>query len=113
MYIMTCTNFAHLREMSLSRVASFCQSSGNVLLSRVHQPIQINPKRRIAPCYNCTPKHRRIRGGGLGVQPPRIFQIAMFGQKKKNHVIFGQNHLIFLQAMDKIFGQLISAPPPP
>ena len=27
--------------------------------------------------------------------------------------IFGQNHLIFGQAMDKIFGQLTSAPPPP
>ena len=39
-------------------------------------------------------------GGGGGVQPPIIFQIA----------IFGQNHLIFGQAMDKIFGQLTSAP---
>ena len=45
-------------------------------------------------------------GGGGGCSPPRIFQIAIFGQKK----IFGQNHLIFGQAMDKIFGQLTSAP---
>ena len=50
----------------------------------------------------------RRGGGGGSPPPPRIFQIAIFGQK--NHVIFGQNHLIFGQAMDKIFGQLTSAP---
>ena len=56
--------------------------------------------------------HRRTRrgGGGGAAAPPRIFQIAIFGEKQ-NHVIFGQNHLIFGQAMEKIFGQLISAPP--
>ena len=46
--------------------------------------------------------------GGGGCTPPRIFKIAIFGAK--NHVIFGQNHLIFGQAIDKIFGQLTSAP---
>ena len=29
---------------------------------------------------------------------------------KKNQVIFGQNHLIFVQAMEKIFGQETSVP---
>ena len=47
-------------------------------------------------------------GGGGGSSPPVICQIAIFGPKK--HVIFGQNHLIFGQAMEKIFGQLKSAP---
>ena len=50
-------------------------------------------------------------GGARGLQPPPppiIFQIAIFGPK--NQVIFGQNHLIFGQAMEKIFGQLTSAP---
>ena len=39
-------------------------------------------------------------GGGLGGSPPppRIFQIAIFGQNK-NHVIFGENHLIFGQTI--------------
>ena len=41
--------------------------------------------------------------------PITNFQIAIFGPK--NGVIFGQNHFIFRQAMDKIFGQLTSAPP--
>ena len=50
-----------------------------------------------------------IRDGGGGGQPPapRICQIAIFGQIK---LIFRQNHLIFGQAMEKIFGQLTSAP---
>ena len=49
-----------------------------------------------------------VRGGGPGgCGPHRIFQIAIFGQK---HVIFGQNQLIFWQAMEKIFGQQTSAP---
>ena len=78
----------------------------------------------IWPCYlsnvfcmhwsivDCTvPVKRGGGGGGGGCSPPRNFQIAIFGQK--NNVIFGQNHLIFGQAMDKIFGQLTSAPPPP
>ena len=47
-------------------------------------------------------------GGGLGAAAPRIFQIAIFGQKM--HLTFGQNHLIFGQAMEKILGQLTSAP---
>ena len=34
-------------------------------------------------------------GGGL---PPRIFEIAIFGLKK-NQDIFGQIHLIFMQAV--------------
>ena len=52
----------------------------------------------VAWSYN----HRRTSGGGGGggCSPPRICQIA----------IFGQNHLIFGQAMEKIFGQLTSAP---
>ena len=42
--------------------------------------------------------------GMRGLQPPppplyRNFQIAIFGQK--NQVIFGQNHLIIVQAMEK------------
>ena len=35
----------------------------------------------------------------------------MSRSQKKNQVIFGQNHLIFDQAMEKIFGQETSAPP--
>ena len=50
-----------------------------------------------------------VRGGGYS--PPRTFKIAIFGQE--NNLIFGQNHLIFGQAMDKIFGQLTSAALPP
>ena len=42
--------------------------------------------------WNSWQTHRRMRRGA------------------KTHVIFGQNHLIFGQAMDKIFGQLTSAP---
>ena len=34
-------------------------------------------------------------GGGWRLQPPGIFQVAIFGQKQ---VIFGQNHLKFGQA---------------
>ena len=40
--------------------------------------------------------------------PPGILKIAIFGQK--NQVIFGQNHWIFGQALEKIFRQLTSAP---
>ena len=56
-----------------------------------------------------------VRGGGggggaagraWGCSPPTNCQIAIY----KNHVIFWQNHLLFGQAMDKIFGQLTSAP---
>ena len=53
--------------------------------------------------------HRRKRrggGGGGGLQPPSIFQVAIFRQKQ---VTFGQNHLIF-GAKSFIFG---SNPPPP
>ena len=39
--------------------------------------------------------------------PPAFFKLPFSGKK---HVIFGQNHLIFGQAMEKIFGQLTSAP---
>ena len=49
-------------------------------------------------------------GGGGGCSPPRIFKIGIIGPKTKSWVIFGQNHLIFGQAMEKIFGQLTSAP---
>ena len=44
--------------------------------------------------------------------PPHIiFLIAIFGEKQE---IFWQNQgLIFGQAMEKIFGQVTSAPPPP
>ena len=42
------------------------------------------------------------------VAPLEFFQITIFGQQ--NLVIFGQNHLTFGQAVDKIFGQLTSAP---
>ena len=55
---------------------------------------------------------RRTKRGGWGLQPPpppRNVQITIFGQQK-NHVIFGKKHLIFGQAMEKIFGQLTSAP---
>ena len=62
--------------------------------------------------------HRRTRrgGGGGGARglpppPPRIFEMAIFGKTKK--VIFGQKHLIFGQALEKIFGQKTSSPPPP
>ena len=57
--------------------------------------------------------HRRTRrggGGAWGLQPPRIFQISHFRAKK--HVIFGQDHLVFGQALEKIFGQLTSASSP-
>ena len=57
--------------------------------------------------YWCT---RRGGGGGLGAAAPLEFFKYTFSGKKKNHVIFGQNHLIFGQAMEKIFEQLTSAP---
>ena len=63
--------------------------------------------------YRCA--HRRTRGGGGGLlqpPPPRIVQNGNF--RSKIHVIFGQNqNLLFGQALDKIFGQKTSAPPPP
>ena len=42
-------------------------------------------------------------GGGGGCSSPIFFQVA----------IFGQNPLVFGQALEKIFGQEISAPSPP
>ena len=54
--------------------------------------------------------HRRTRRGGGGLQPPWNFWNSHF--RAKNNVIFRQNHLIFGQAMKKIFGQLTSAPAP-
>ena len=53
-----------------------------------------------------------VRGGGGGgcrppPPPPGIFQISFSGKKSHN---IRANHLIFGQAMDKIFGQLTSAP---
>ena len=58
--------------------------------------------------------HRRTRwgagGGGGGLYPPLEFFKRPFSGKKTQHVIFGQNHLIFGQPMEKIFGQLTSAP---
>ena len=47
-------------------------------------------------------------GGGGGLQPPWNFSNSHI--RAKNQVIFGQNHLIFGQAMEEIFGQLTSAP---
>ena len=47
-----------------------------------------------------------VRGMGLA----RIFQIAIF---LGENMTFGQNHLIFGQAMENIFGQETSDPPPP
>ena len=41
--------------------------------------------------------------------PPRILKVAICGE---NQVIFGQIHLIFGQALDRIFGQETSAPNP-
>ena len=48
--------------------------------------------------------------GGGGCSPPQNFSNSHFLAKKKNRVIFRQNHLIFAHAMDKIFRQLTSAP---
>ena len=49
-------------------------------------------------------------GGGAGAAAPWNFSNSHI--RVENQVIFGQNHLIFGQAMEKIFGQLTSAPPP-
>ena len=49
-------------------------------------------------------------GGGGGVAAPRILQVAFLGQKKQQQVIFQPNHLIFGQALEKLFGQETSAP---
>ena len=57
--------------------------------------------------------HMRTRrgGGGAGASAPLEFlQKAIFGGGGGNHVIFGQNHLIFEQAMKKIVGQQTPAP---
>ena len=59
--------------------------------------------------------HRRTKQAGRGVvgmqlQLCRIFQMAISG---KNHVIVGQNNLMFGQVMEKLFGQETSPPPPP
>ena len=48
-------------------------------------------------------------GGGGGYSPPRVFQIAIFGGK--NQVIFGQNHLIVVQAMEKNIRAIEVSPP--
>ena len=56
-----------------------------------------------------TKYHRRTAHGAKGgCSPPRIFSNSHF--RAKNQVIFGQYHLIFVQAMEKIFGQQTSAP---
>ena len=62
--------------------------------------------------YQCV--HRRTRRGGGGgsrgaATPPYIFfSDGHFGPE--NQVIFGQNHLIFGQVMERIFRQETSAP---
>ena len=58
-----------------------------------------------------THPHSRTSYGGWGLPPPppRMYEIAISGKKQA----FGQNHLIFGQAMKKIFGQGTSPPPPP
>ena len=69
-----------------------------------------NPNHVFRSFYNANSYHY-ITVVKLGAVSPIEIQIAIFGQKKQ--IIFWQNHLIFGQAMEKIFGQLISAPPPP
>ena len=50
--------------------------------------------------------------GPWGCSPPRIFQIAIFGHKNR-YFLFGQNHLIFVQAMEKKKYSDKRLPPPP
>ena len=77
--------------------------------------IQWNTKKYLTKSImvaTCTCMHRRTRrggGGGLGgCSPP--WNLSNSHIRAKNQVIFGQNHLIFGQAMEEIFGQLTSAP---
>ena len=54
-----------------------------------------------------------VRGGGGGAGAAAPWNFSNSHIRVENQEIFGQNHLIFGQAMEKIFGQLTSAPPPP
>ena len=49
-------------------------------------------------------------GGGGGSCTPYNFSISQSFGPNKNHVIFGQNHLIFGHAIKKKIGRLTSAP---
>ena len=64
----------------------------------------------LLPLINHSHRHTGHGAGGGGAS--RIFSTSHF--QARNLVIFGQNHLIFVQAMEKkIFGQETSTPPPP
>ena len=54
--------------------------------------------------------HRRTAHGAAALPPPpRIFQKAIFRQN--NQVIFGQNHLIYMKAMEKNYSGMRLQPP--
>ena len=55
-------------------------------------------------------KRRRQGGGGWGCNPLEFYKWPFSG-KNTPQVIFRQNHLIFGQALEKIFGQETSGPP--
>ena len=59
-------------------------------------------------------KHRCTRrGGGGAVAPLAFFKEPFSGKKKKkkkNHLKFGQNHLMFWQAMENIWASDLSPP---
>ena len=66
----------------------------------------------IGQFWYCTHTCRRMAHGarGGGCSPPIIFPIAIYGQKKKSGNIRA-NHLIFVQAMEKM-GKRLQPPPP-
>ena len=55
--------------------------------------------------------HIGVQGGG--VQQPPLEGNFSSGHFREKQVIFVKNHLIFGQALEKIFGQETAAPPPP
>ena len=68
------------------------------------------------PCFNFTNRYSPVSGQGvptstqLTMTDNSLFSLKIHFEGEKHHVIFEQNHLILGQAMDKIFGQLTSAP---
>ena len=65
-----------------------------------------NIKTMVLMVYSNTSQHRRMRWGGGARAPLEVFKWPFQARK----VIVGQNHLIFGQALQKIFGQETLAP---
>ena len=83
---------------------------GAYLRSRRRKNIKQNGSLLLGTKIASGPRRTRPGGGGGCSPPPPPWHFQNSHIRAKNQVIFGQNHWIFGQAMEKIFGQLTSAP---